>query len=286
MEGGRRYEEYNYNRSVLEEVHGINSEIFGEQTGLRERDFIRQRYIPALDVFLGVHEREPRRGVEVLVSRERETMIVFPPTTGPLTYGGLAEMTVPAVGFIGKRMPDVVVGCDRGGRLYSVAVHGMWVQLRGSTMPFPTLDSKLHFARLSTSLSQQVTQEALGNILERSGMEGSARGKRRNGDKPGIMFIDDLIHSGATRERILFSLGNIVDLDSVDVSFIVMCGSGADASGTGSRVYSSWYDKPENIGVEYNYQGNPSPLRTGAELSVRREIYAAIKEHARNIKKA
>jgi hypothetical protein len=262
--------------SFFEQQFSIDQRDFERNTGFQTSELSRLAYSPQRSQFTEVPQTEQRRGIEVLWHAESSTLIVPPPTTGTIAIKDLPVMAVPVVGFIDRTQPDVVVGCDRGARLYALAVHSMWG--KSQEQRFPTLDGKMHFARLSTSFGLDVTSEALANILEASKREADRQGKRINGKRPRIMFIDDLIASGATREQIMRSLQEIGVLPKVDVSFAVMCGSGADVTGSGRRVSIPWHDDPDVIGVNYTRDGQPIAVRTEEARKVRRQLHRATRE--------
>ncbi|OGM60261.1 hypothetical protein A2892_04800 [Candidatus Woesebacteria bacterium RIFCSPLOWO2_01_FULL_39_10b] len=262
--------------SFFEQQFSIDQRDFERNTGLLATELSRLSYSPQRNQFTEVPQTEQRRSIEVLWHAESSTLIVPPPTTGTITIKDLPVMAVPVVGFIDRTQPDVVVGCDRGARIYALAVHSMWGKVQEQR--FPTLDGKMHFARLSTSLGLDVTSEALARIMEASTAEVNRQGKRINGKRPRIMFIDDLIASGATREQIMKSLREIGVLPKADISFAVMCGSGADVTGSGRRVSIPWHDNPDVIGVNYTRDGQPIPVRTEEARKVRRQLYRATSE--------
>lgn len=226
------------------------------------------------------------RGPEALWHAESQTLVVPPPSgsEGDMTAKDLAEMAVPVAGFIKKTQPDIVVGCDRGGRLYSLAVYSLWGE-RHPKNRFPTLDSKLHFARLSTSVHDEAMDESVARIVEQSRQQAKMTGKSLNGESPRILFIDDWISSGATREHILGSLDRLGLQEGIDVNFAVMCGGKADASGGDVDKSVPWHDDPTVIGVDYA-RGSPEarPVRTKAARKVRKDIHSETHKLATKIK--
>lgn len=269
---------YEPRRSFFERQFFINSLDFEMNTGIPLRELSRLSYSPQRNQFSEVPQTEQRRSIEVLWHAASSTLVVPIPSTGTITIKDLPAMAVPVVGFIEQTQPDVVVGCDRGARIYALAVHSLWSNLKAQEQRLPTLDGKMHFARLSTSLGLNVTSEALARILEASTSEAKRQGKSINGKRLRIMFIDDLIASGATREQIMRSLKALGVLAEVDVSFAVMCGSGADVTGSRQRVSIPWHDKPDVIGVNYTRDGQPFPVRTEEARKVRRQLHKATRE--------
>jgi hypothetical protein len=265
--------------SRFEMLYGLDTSSFENQTGLQVDSLRRRIYSPTENTSRSTDSRERSFG-EVLRSADKSTIVVPSPTSGKLTAAGLAEMSIPVVGYINQQQPDVVVGCDRGGRMYSLAVHAMHGEVRDAAQKFPTLDGKLHFARLSTSLETDVTAQALADILRVSVQEARRQGRGINGERPRIMFIDDWISSGATRRQINESLDRLGQADQVDVSFAVMCGSGADVSGGKLKAGVPWQDNPALIGVDYTKKGEPVAVRTEQSRKIRRDIHAATKRVA------
>ena len=221
------------------------------------------------------------KGSEVLWHNKSQTLIVPPPAgSGDLTPTDLATMAVPVAGFIKETQPDIVVGCDRGGRLYSLAVYSLWGK-RNPKKHFPTLDGKLHFARLSTSVDDDAIDRSVARIVDQSTKQAKMTGKTVNGEQPRILFIDDWIVSGATREHIFASLERLGIKDKVEVNFAVMCGGKADATGGNSDKDVPWHDNPNIIGVNYAKRSSePSPVRTKAARTIRQAIHQETKRVA------
>lgn len=280
MERGPSFEHQSGKGSFLEREFFLDEGNFERNTGFLLSELTRLSYSPSTNQFTEVLRSEQRRSTEVLYHAESSTLIVPPPTPGLITIEDLPVMAVPVVRFIDKVQPDVVIGCDRGARLYALAVHSMWDKLKGDEQRFPTLDRTIHFARLSTSLGLDVTSKALAQILEKSVQEAKRQGKGINRKRPKIMFIDDLIASGATREQIIESLKEIGVLPEVDVSYAVMCGSGADVTGNGRRVSIPWLDNADVIGVNYTKGGKPFPVRHQDARKVRRQLYIATRKRS------
>lgn len=226
------------------------------------------------------------RSPEALIHGETQTLIVPPPSGSgrELTPEDLALMAVPAGAFINETQPDMVVGCDRGGRLYSLAVYSLWNNFYISDR-FPTLDSRLHFARLSTSTSRDAMDRSLRRIVEQSTVQADVTGKNINGSRPRVLFIDDWVLSGTTRAHILASLNRLGLSDDLDINFAVMCGGNADASGSDVDVEVSWHDDPDTIGVDYGKNAMIAhPIRTSDAHGIRRAIHWATREVASQIR--
>lgn len=160
----------------------------------------------------------------------------------------LPEFALPILEFMETVQPHIVVGCDRGGRLFGLAIHAAWRETRQGK-PFPTLDGKLHFARISKSEEQTVLQEKIDEIVEASKLLGSQRGVEiPSGERLRVLFIDDWVIGGGTK----LLAQNLMKQHDAETFFAVMSGGGADASGgINLNTHVSWHDKPEEIGVNY-----------------------------------
>ena len=267
-------------RSFLENSFGLETEAFERISGLDVRKLTRYEYIPFEAGFRQVDTSSSRRPIEVMWSAEQSTLVVPPPVSGrPVTMGELAQMTLPVVDFIKQQEPDIVIGCDRGARIYSFAVYSMWSKRNGAR--FPTLDGCLDYARLSKSLPQKALERALAEILKANFDEGRRQDRNYRGDRPKLMFIDDWISSGATREHILKALKALGLKEKVQVIFVVMCGEGADATGTTRRVHVPWHDDPETVGVNYNSQGIGYGVRTIKSRTIRHEVRSEVRKIAK-----
>lgn len=160
----------------------------------------------------------------------------------------LPILALPVLDFIEDTQPHVVIGCDRGARLFSLAVHAAWHQTRPGK-PFPTLDGKLHFARVSKSEDFDTLQQRIDQIIIMSQHHGQQKGHEIGDDEQlRVLFIDDLTTTGKTKklsERLMAK-------HKAQTHFAVMCGPGADATGSLTQNrYVSWRDNPREIGVDY-----------------------------------
>lgn len=160
----------------------------------------------------------------------------------------LPEMALPVLDFIQTVQPHIVIGCDRGGRLFGVAMHAAWRTTRGSA-PFPTLDGKIHFARISKSEDEAVLQEKIDTIITASIKTAAQRGTLPpETEQLRIMFVDDWVVGGGTKRL----AERLVRKHGAQSYFVVMSGGGADATGEPQQnTYVSWHDDPEEIGVNY-----------------------------------
>ena len=257
----------------------LDSVTFEYHTEIPRHEVETFRYSRSDNAFTPVPESSPKKGVEVLYHNETSTLIVPPPNSGTLVVQDLAQMALPVVGYIDQTQPDVIIGCDRGARLYSIAVHSMY-RARHPKERLHTLDSKIHFARLSTSLSINLTSAALREILDNSLKAARQRRKSLNGKRPLIMFIDDWIVSGATRKHILESLKELGISSKVDTSFALMCGPSGNVTGNSKPASVPWHDDEASIGVGYTDKGIPYPTDTREARQIRRILHRAVKQTA------
>ncbi len=170
------------------------------------------------------------------------------PSYNALGPEDLPRLAQHIIDFIQETQPHIVIGCDRGGRLFGLAVHTTWQETMGG-QPFPTLDGKLHFARISKSEDEDVLQEKIDDIVARTVEFGRQRGKTVEEDEQlRVLSIDDWVIGGGTKllaKRLMTSHG-------AKAYFAVMCGEGADATGQfDQQTFVTWHDHPDEIGVNY-----------------------------------
>lgn len=161
----------------------------------------------------------------------------------------LPELTLPVLEFIEQIQPHIVIGCDRGGRLFSLALHAAWRHTRGAT-PFPTIDGKIHFARISKSEDEEVLQESVDRIVEQCLVFGKQRGNVvKEGEQLRVLYVDDWVVGGGTKRL----AKRLMKKHQAQTYFAVMSGNDADVSGDASRSSGSvsWHDSPAEIGVNY-----------------------------------
>lgn len=123
----------------------------------------------------------------------------------------------PIVEMIHHIQPDVIVAADRGARLFGLSVKMGWNR-RYPTEDFPTLDRKIHFARISSrSTDNETVRNLVHNTLDRSGLIDSKI------TKPNIVFLDDWIRSGLTVERFVDAVEEY-GIDSSAITIGTICG--------------------------------------------------------------
>ncbi len=258
-----------------------------QNVGLELDSFKRLDFLPIQNRLVTAlpESRAESRSAEVLWNQEAATLVVKPPASSPaLPAGGrasvddLAAMALPVAAFIDRLQPDIVVGCDRGGRLYSLAVFGTWNQRFEER--FPTRSHSVNFARLSTAVDDRSIQMSLKSIVDRNTTRQQSRKggrKRVLTPNPRFLFIDDWIVSGATRRHIISNLTQLGLYAGDNAYFAVMCGTGADATGNSRSLSVSWHDDPEQIGIDYGYSATAEPVRSQSALKLRRKLFRAIR---------
>ncbi|QQS20378.1 phosphoribosyltransferase [Candidatus Saccharibacteria bacterium] len=160
----------------------------------------------------------------------------------------LPAMALPVLEFMEDVKPHIVIACDRGGRLFGLAVHAAWQRTRGG-QPFPTLDGKLHFARISKTEDYDVLQAKIDIIIEASRRFGQQHGNEpADNEQLRVLFVDDWVTGGGTKQ--LAQL--LMEKHSAQTYYGVMHGEDADVTGKREPDKNvSWRDRPEESGINY-----------------------------------
>jgi len=167
---------------------------------------------------------------------------------GSIKPEDLPNLALPILEFIEDTQPHIIIGCDRGGRLFSLAIHAAWQQTR-DCQRFPTIDSKIHFARVSKSEDENVLQEKVDHIVASAKQMATQRGIELPDDEQlRVMFVDDWVIGGGTMRL----AQRLMKKHGAKTYFAVMCGNGADATGQSNlHTNVAWHDRPEEIGINY-----------------------------------
>lgn len=264
-----------------ESVQALEAELksaFERHTEISEHELQVLRFSPEtrkLEV-----PRSPEQTAEALWHPNSQTLVVPPPATGETGVEALAKMSLPVVAFVDQVKPDVVIGCDRGGRLFSLATHSMWRSLHSKGQRFPTIDEKLRFAHLSRRFGPEVFADLVEDILRRTAAE---QRHRQNGDKLRFLFIDDHVSTGATRRFAKESL-EILGLgpDKAEMFFAISWGTKADVSGGKTQIEEPWQNKPKMIGIEYAKHHVGRPVCSQEAIQIRKDLHNAVRQEARN----
>lgn len=202
---------------------------------------------------------------------------------GPFEPTGLPTAVLPILEYMKETEPHIVVACDRGGRLPGVALKAAWAHTQET--PFPTLDTKLHFARISRSEDFASMQTRIKSILATSHANNRQSTKALSDfDALRMLFIDDWSVSGQTRELVQ----RLAAEHGATASLAVLCGNKSDFSAkphipSAIGSLTTWRNSPREIGVDYS----TSTLNTAAvalhtleSARNRREIHASAKRLA------
>lgn len=204
----------------------------------------------------------------------------------PRSFNSMACFAVGVVEDMATHRPDVAIACDRGGRLFGLAVRRMWLELMDE--PFPTLDHKLHFAKISARNigrddRRDITEYRVRNRIDSAMQEGKRRGRELSGDKPNVLVIDDWVSSGDTYEFVS-SLSDKLDFN---LRYAVMESEGyrhvvegyrEDMYGISGRVELSL---PANLGVDYDDAHRLELVPGEAVQRTRKELYKAVSRVAK-----
>ena len=192
-----------------------------------------------------------------------------------ISADNIAEFAYPLVQFIEQEKPDYIVCCDRGARVFGMAIKMMYRQMFGA---LPTIDGLMYFRKITRKLPYSDVEAKMKDLL--SQIQSKARGKRLK-----VLVVDDWVSTGGTQEVVkrLFVGMNI------DLKFGVIRGTKADISGKlDSRLMTAWTDDSEQIGVEYTDGVSPLPVKkrwgTPLHVMLRQQIRANISVYLKGIR--
>lgn len=189
----------------------------------------------------------------------------------------LPSLAIPVVNLIDNERPDIVIGCDRGARLFSLAVKAMWRELHDT--PLPTVDNTMRFMRISSNyIGRRMLKNDLGEIIQSSTQsEVSAQALK-------ILFIDDWTQTGAAYDAIQ----SVTQTMSPDISTFLGTMIGTESDAAGEPVpYSPmdfsivFKDDPEQLGIDYTFTTEKQlalPVRSKVAIDNRKRLYAAARE--------
>ncbi|HEU4966644.1 MAG TPA: hypothetical protein VFT53_04135 [Candidatus Saccharimonadales bacterium] len=134
----------------------------------------------------GAHAAIKRRQHPVAQPDRYAPVLAMPSSDSDLRYGpiGIEEMpylSAPVVEMIREEMPDMVMAADRGGRILGLSVYGVW-QASYPSVPFPTIDSKLHFGRVSKRIDNDAVRNVIRHTLSSSGVTAEMAQRAAEGD--------------------------------------------------------------------------------------------------------
>ena len=197
---------------------------------------------------------------------------------------------------IHHQRPDAVIAADRGGRILAFATHYSWSK-RYPDEPFPTVDKKLHIARISKSAMTK--EDAILSARDAFKRAGVASYEKESEEilapkHPRVMLLDDWIYQGATF-HLFKEAAELEGISARDISVATMCGSRKKVVSNRhsrrpthvrhfspleyrSQGGSKWSDDSSSAGVHYKYDEPfiPEVIRDGKARGIRREIIAEI----------
>lgn len=192
------------------------------------------------------------------------------------TIKALPQLARPLVEYIHDTKPDIVIAGDRGGRLYAGTVKKSW-RHRFPQDPFPTIDGKIHLARVtSRSASWNEVVDVTKLALRRAGLDTLQNTARNDGLKPNVMYIDDWAVYGGTIQRFI-DAAEEVGVPADAITYATICGEEMDfvrhfVADPGTRSGRSAWDSEggmsDYVGVDFN-RGRPTvPILNRNEHSV------------------
>jgi len=206
----------------------------------------------------------------------------------------IARYSVPMVNYINKLQPHVVIGCDRGARLTTLAARQMWKELMPET-PFPTLDGGVSFAKISASdikwhpYVYRHMRERVGEIISNSIEIGKEHGRVLDENEPlKVLFIDDWALKGR--------VSKLVHRLAEDLGFEVHLAVMENRSDDESIVSSNYLGRDEtkfedifplsesdNVGASYDREYRAAPPRRNNVLQTRKKLGAAVHRVAQHV---
>ncbi len=208
----------------------------------------------------------------------------------------LPQAASPIVELIREQMPDVVLAADRGGRMIGLAVYKVWQQ-RYPGIPFPTIDGKLHFGRISGSVTNQESLDVATNILNRSGVMAEMAQRRAEGDeRPAkVLLLDDWSMSGFTINHGKRALESALkDHGGLTLMLGTMSGHHHPSIephvvGINGNMGTPWSDDSHHIGVTYSDFNSKTSQASQSEIwptpvysTKARKLREALVQHVRD----
>lgn len=192
-----------------------------------------------------------------------------------ISADNIAEFAYPLVQFIEQEKPDYIVCCDRGARVFGMAIKMMYRQMFGA---LPTIDGLMYFRKITRKVPYSDVEAKMKDLL--SQIQGKARGKMLK-----VLVVDDWVSTGGTQEVVK----RLFDGMNVDLKFGVIRGTRADISGKqDSKLMTAWTDNSDQIGVEYTEGLNPIPVRkkwgTPMHVRLRQQIRSNISVYLKGMR--
>jgi hypothetical protein len=178
----------------------------------------------------------------------------------PIGLRDLPYLARPIVEYLHGLRPDVIIAADRGARLLAITALRSWHK-RFPGERFPTLDTRIHFARVtSRSADESQVERAIHHALGNAGLHA-----RRGEASPKIVLLDDWADGGETAKRFIRAVESF-GLPSDSISFVTMCNTRVEGI---NHVVSDphrmtnnsiWNEVDEYIGVSYGEHAPTAPI--------------------------
>lgn len=179
----------------------------------------------------------------------------------------------PIAHYIHDIQPDYIVACDRGARLFALAVFRLYNKLYGR---LPTVDGTLRFRRISKTNSQEATEAHLQPLVEEM---------LRHRKRPKVLVLDDWVAGGMTKAMVWAAFDHLSG-GRVRIKYGVLLGQKAEVSGqvglTSFGTATDWHDNSNILGVSYGSSGTsqamvPTVVRSRSARTYRERLLRNIK---------
>lgn len=188
--------------------------------------------------------------------------------TAPTDYFRVNAKTIkflalPVIDYLHALQPDAVIAADRGARLLALATHHGW-RYRYPGQRFPTIDGKIHLARISRNIDQPTLYDTILFALKQARLpQSEVPGRYVDPETaPTVVLMDDFVKSGATLANFKHA-ANAYGIPRQNVVLVTMKGLELDdQEHYVADVHSlagdyEWSDEPDIIGIDYD-SANPT----------------------------
>lgn len=206
-----------------------------------------------------------------------------------LSVSFLPQLARPIIEHIHDDEPHIVIAGDRGGRLMALTAMMSW-RHRFPGERFPTLDSKIHLARItSRSANYYDVKDAAQFALKKAGLPGLLEKTNMDGMSPRVMYLDDWAVHGGTLARFVKAAEEAGVMER-DITYLTICGDKVNSinhfiAEPNVRPYrSEWDDEggsSECIGVGYPWDNPtvPTPDVNSISLQTRTKLMEGVSEY-------
>lgn len=180
----------------------------------------------------------------------------------------IPEYAHPIARYIHENRPDYVFACDRGARLFALAVMMLHSNLYGQ---LPTQDHLMNFRRYTKSdwnTTMSVISSDTAAILSVK-------------EEASVLVLDDWVNDGTTRDLVKSTFDKS-SKGKIKVTFGVMVGPGADISGNPglTDVITDHQDVVGLLGVDYEDRSAKAIAYPGYDSAqYRRRIVKAVRDY-------